>query len=175
MKLHNYITYNGVGGDEKFIKYTSSFNIYYGLKDIINYDLILRYKAMGNILQNNGQISLPEKLFIGGIGSIRGFEPYSLSPYTNENQIITYLGGTKSLTTSVEASIPLVDKIRLSLFYDYGMIGKNNFDEIQKSSYGLSLEWYSPIGPINLIFPKAIDNNRFDRVSTFEFTMGRSF
>jgi len=39
--------------------------------------------------------------------------------------------------------------MRLTFFYDYGMIGEENFDEIKRGGYGVSLEWYSPIGHIH--------------------------
>jgi len=174
--------YSGVGGDEKFLEASAKFGAYYGLEDIIDYDLILRYKLRATVLKDKGNIDIPEKLFMGGIGSVRGFEPYSISPSddsVDENGTSTrkYLGGMKSVINTVEASIPLskAAKMRLAFFYDYGMMGEDNIDEITKEGYGVALEWFSPMGPINLVFARARHPEELDRTSSFEFTMGRKF
>jgi outer membrane protein insertion porin family len=174
--------YSGVGGDEKFLEASAKFGAYYGLEDIIDYDLILRYKLRATVLEDKGHIDIPEKLFMGGIGSVRGFEPYSISPSddtVDENGTASrkYLGGMKSVINTVEASIPLskAAKMRLAFFYDYGMMGEDSIDEIKKEGYGVALEWFSPMGPINLVFAKARNPEDLDRTSSFEFTMGRKF
>lgn len=174
--------YSGVGGDEKFLEASAKFGAYYGLEDLIDYDMILRYKLRATILQDQGQIDLPEKLFLGGIGSVRGFEVYSISP-SNDTQdddgtwSREYLGGMKSLINTAEVSVPLskAAKMRLAFFYDYGMIGQSDVTEITKEGYGVALEWFSPMGPINLVFAKAKNPDVLDRTSSFEFTMGQKF
>ncbi len=174
--------YSGVGGDEKFLAYTGRFGAYYGMEDIIDYDLIFRYKVRANMIQDQGHISGPEKLFLGGVSSVRGYQPYTISPSdygVNDNgeTTRTIKGGKKSLVNTVEASIPLSNaaKMRLAFFADYGMIGENSFDEIRRAGYGVSLEWYSPMGPINLVFARAKNAGELERTSSFEFTMGRKF
>lgn len=176
------LAYAGVGGDEQFLEASAKFGAYYGLEDVIDYDMILRYKLRATILKDEGQISLPEKLFLGGIGSIRGFESYSISP-SNDTQDSDgtwsreYLGGMRSLINTVEASVPLskAAKMRLAFFYDYGMIGQSDVTEIKKEGYGVALEWFSPMGPINLVFARAKDPDALDRTASFEFTMGSKF
>jgi outer membrane protein insertion porin family len=174
--------YSGVGGDEKFLAYTGRFGAYYGMEDIIDYDLIFRYKVRANMIQDQGHISGPEKLFLGGVSSVRGYQPYTISPSNygvnnNGDTTRTIIGGKKSLVNTVEASIPLSEaaKMRLAFFADYGMIGENSFDEIRRAGYGVSLEWYSPMGPINLVFARAKNPGELERTSSFEFTMGRKF
>ncbi len=170
--------YAGVGGDQKFVEATGRFGAYYGLEDVIDYDLILRYKVRARALKNEGNIAIPERLYMGGIGSVRGYEPYSITPFTlDSNGKRKLKGGTKSLVNSVEASIPLskAAKMRLAFFYDYGMIGEKSFNDITKEGYGVSLEWLSPMGPINLVFGRAKNPDKLDRTSNFEFTMGRKF
>lgn len=174
--------YSGVGGDEKFLETSAKFGAYYGLEDIIDYDLILRYKLRAAVLQDKGHIDIPEKLFMGGIGSVRGFEPYSIAPSedsvdANGTATRKYLGGMKSMINTVEASIPLskAAKMRLAFFYDYGIMGEDKIDEITKEGYGVTLEWFSPMGPINLVFAKARNPEDLDRTASFEFTMGRKF
>ncbi|MDD2450877.1 MAG: outer membrane protein assembly factor BamA [Sulfurovum sp.] len=181
-----------------FTKFSGKFGAYYGMEDLIDYDLILRAKARTTVLfaENNAYIPIAERLFMGGIGSIRGYEPYSLSPQiiedggikriAEEGEVGKRIGGTKSASVSLEASIPLSEaaKMRLAFFVDYGMIGTDpiltkdgdlDFDDITRSSAGAVLEWQSGFGPINLVFAKAIDPKDGDRTSVFEFSMGTKF
>jgi len=172
------ILYPGGYGD--FTKVSGKFGVYYGLNDWIDYDLILRFKARATMIETGDDEKLPtaEKLFMGGIGSVRGYDPYSISPlFDPDDPYSTRVGGKKRASATVEASIPLSEaaKMRLAFFYDYGMIGEDSFTEITKSSAGAVIEWQSGFGPINLVFAQALDDDIGDRTSTFEFSMGTKF
>jgi len=172
------------GGYGNFTKVSGKFGAYYGLNDWMDYDLILRFKARGTVISKNDGEKIPvaERLFMGGIGSVRGYDPYSLSPEIDGDRV----GGTKRFSTSVEASIPLSEaaKMRLTFFCDYGMLGSDpepsptgtvSFEDISRSSVGAVIEWQSGFGPIDLVFAKAINPEDGDRTSTFEFSMGTKF
>ena len=163
------------GGYGKYVKTSAKLGLYYGVDDWIDYDLIIRFKARVSSIDSgdNEKIPVAEKLFMGGIGSVRGYEPYSLTP--GKNGFVT--GGKKRASFTVEASVPLSEsaKMRVAAFYDYGMIGEDSFNEIKRSSGGVVIEWQSPMGPINLVFAKALDDKIGDRTSSFEFSMGTKF
>ena len=163
-------------GYGNYVKSSAKLGLYYGMEDWIDYDLIFRLKARVSTIESGSGEKIPvaEKLFMGGIGSVRGFKPYSLTP-GDENGLIT--GGKKRASGTIEASIPLSQsaRMRLAFFYDIGMIGEEKFNEIQRSGTGVVLEWQSPMGPINLVFAKALDDEPGDRTSSFEFSMGTKF
>jgi outer membrane protein insertion porin family len=167
---------NGYG---KFMKTSAKLGLYYGMEDWIDYDLILRFKARATMINSGDNEKLPigEKLYMGGIGSVRGYDPYSLTPLADPNDLNSRIGGKKRASATVEASIPLSEaaKMRLAFFYDYGMIGEESFSDIKRSSTGVVIEWQSAFGPINLVFAKALDDEKGDRTSTFEFSMGTKF
>jgi len=166
-------------------KTSAKVGFYYGLEDWIDYDLILRLKARATYINRDKDKKLPtgEKLFMGGIGSVRGFDPYSLAPQSANGELI---GGTQRASGSVEASIPLSQaaKMRLAFFYDYGYISNDAdvfegsdilVNDISRSSTGVVVEWQSGFGPINLVFAYPIDEEEGDRTSVFEFSMGTRF
>jgi len=163
-------------GYGNYIKTSAKLGLYYGMEDWIDYDLILRFKARATTISSGEGEKIPvaEKLFMGGIGSVRGYDPYSLTP-GDANGFVT--GGKKRASVTFEASVPLstAAKMRVAAFYDYGMIGEDSFTEIKRSSVGAVLEWQSAFGPINLIFAKALDDKPGDRTSSFEFSMGTKF
>jgi len=204
-----------LGGTADFIKNRNLFSIYKGVEEYVGFDLIFRYKARYSYIfyddsSTDARTNLPtaERFYMGGVGSIRGYESYSLSPRDGQNRRI---GGRNMFTNSLEASFPLVPKakLRITAFYDYGFLeGKgqelfsnpNGYDpvteqdqynadlnaylndvstyktqNITRSSYGAAIEWFSPMGPIQLIFAKALDAQDGDQTATFEFTIGQRF
>lgn len=168
------LEYAGLGGDQKFLSSSSYFNFYQGLQDYIGYDLIYRYKASFYKVWNEGYLPINERIYLGGIRSLRGFESRSVSP---KNIYGDEIGGLIAFANSVELSFPLIDRIKLrgSLFFDYGMIGNKNLDEIQRMSTGFSVEWITPIGPLQLIFAKPLNNKKGDNINNFEFSIGTRF
>ena len=182
-------------GYADFTKLAARFGAYYGMEDWIDYDLILRFKARGTYISKEADAKLPiaERLFMGGIGSVRGYQPYSISPTLPNGDRI---GGTYRTSATVEASIPLSEaaKMRLAFFFDIGMVGTDDeryYDDftdpanpqvktykgenITRSSVGSVIEWQSGFGPINLVFGYALDDKPGDKTSTFEFSMGSKF
>lgn len=168
------------------------FGAYYGMEDLIDYDLIMRFKARGTWLEHaaNEKVPTAERLYMGGVGSVRGYSPYSISPYLSYTDPLTGLpienrfGGDKRGSATIEASIPLSEaaKMRLTFFADIGYIKADeikgaNFvqNNIQRSSVGAQIEWQSPFGAVNLIYGYALDDVPDDEKASFEFSMGTKF
>ncbi|EQA6116541.1 outer membrane protein assembly factor BamA [Campylobacter coli] len=168
------LEYAGLGGDQEFLSSSSKFNFYQGLQDYIGYDLIYRYKASFYKVWDEGYLPINQRIYLGGIRSLRGFESRTISP---KNEWGDEVGGTIAFANSVELSFPLIDRIKLrgSVFFDYGMIGNKNLDEIQRMSTGLGIEWITPIGPLQLVFAKPLNDKKGDDTNTFEFNLGTRF
>ncbi|MFW2607156.1 outer membrane protein assembly factor BamA [Aliarcobacter butzleri] len=168
------LEYAGVGGDSKYIKSTSSLKYFYSLEDLAELDWVLRLKTQVKMLFDNGQINQGDSLYLGGPKTLRGYKSYAFP----KNDSGYYTDPYKNLwANSAEMSFPLVPsaKMRWGVFYDYGMIGQDSFSDIQRSGAGLLLEWVSPMGPLQLIFARALDDEPGDDTSSFEFSFGASF
>ncbi len=176
---------SGLGGTADFIKARTNFSKYYGLQDLLGFDAIFRYKARYYALIDNGYIPLAEKFYMGGIGSVRGYQSYSLSPTVADATAtdgIRRVGGTQTFSNNVELSLPLIPKakMRLVAFADWGTISDNTTNNlltnnISRAGYGAGIEWFSPVGPIQLMFARPISPKAGDKTSSFEFTMGQRF
>jgi len=176
---------SGLGADANYLKSRTKFAKYYGLNDIVGFDAIFRYKARFYAMLDNGYIPLAEKFYMGGIGSVRGYESYSLSPTIKDDNAydgVRRIGGTQTFSNSVELSFPLVKKakMRLVTYLDWGFIAddisKNLLaNNISRAGYGAGIEWFSPVGPIQLMFSTPINPQAGDKTSRFEFTMGQRF
>jgi outer membrane protein insertion porin family len=149
-----------------------------------------------NTLQLSGQIgyadgygglSLPfyKNFYIGGIGSVRGYETASIGP---KDSFGNALGGQSMLVANVEYYFPMPglekDKsVRLSVFTDAGMVSgtdgpppTSSFEFSQtRYSVGLGLSWFSPVGPIKISVAKALNNKLEDRTQFFQFSLGTVF
>ncbi len=183
---------SGLGGDADFLKSRTNFAKYIGLDDYLGFDAIFRYKARYYALIDNGYVPLAEKFYMGGIGSVRGYESYSISPMiedstgndTYKGVPIRRIGGTQTFSNNVEMSFPLIPKakMRLVTYLDWGIISDNISKNIlsgtnnqSRAGYGAGLEWFSPVGPIQLMFSRAVSPQPGDKTSNFEFTMGQRF
>ncbi|AXX95141.1 beta-barrel assembly machinery complex, BamA/YaeT protein [Arcobacter ellisii] len=166
--------YAGIGGDSKYVKPSAYLKYFYSLEDLTELDWVLRLKTQMKTLIDNGQINQGDSLYLGGPKTLRGYKSsafpanetgYKTDPYKN------------LWANSAEMSFPLIPsaKMRWGLFYDYGMIGQDTFNDIERSGAGALLEWISPMGPLQLIFSRALDDEPGDDTSSFEFSLGASF
>ncbi|MFA6197144.1 MAG: outer membrane protein assembly factor BamA [Sulfurimonas sp.] len=168
----------GLGGDADFLKSRTTFGKFNGLEEYIGFDAIFRYKARYFNVSDTGFLPINEKLYLGGLGSVRGYQSYSISP-TEKNSVGTDIrtGGTQTFSNNVELSFPLVPKakMRLVTFADWGFVGQDSLDEYSRGGFGMGLEWFSPVGPIQLMFANPLNEQPGDKTSSFEFTMGQRF
>lgn len=167
------LKYAGFGEDAEYILSSTYFKYFYSLEDVTDLDIILRYKNSLKILQDTGNIPDSTTFYLGGASSVRGYKSYAFDPddYSDKERFARYF------TNTIELSFPLVPsaKMRWALFYDYGMVGEKSFSEITKAGNGLVISWYSPVGPLQFIFARAISPDAGDETSSFEFSLGTKF
>lgn len=174
-KTSTSIEFAGIGGDSQYMKSRSSFKYFHSIEDMTELDWIFRFKTQLSILADMGQINQGDSLYLGGTKTLRGFKSYAFGPNNDEGLVEDPY--KKLWANSAEISFPLIQssKMRWGLFYDYGMIGKTEFNQIQRSSTGALFEWISPVGPLQLIFAQPLDDKDGDDTSSFEFSLGASF
>jgi len=167
------ITYAGVGGTQKFLKNNIYGKFFYSLDDKYEIPVVLKYKFRAGYLKEIGYTPISERYYLGGLGSVRGYNWGSISPKDSSGNSI---GGDRMFTNSAEVSVPvsLKRKMWLSAFVDNGSIGKTSFD-ITRSSYGLSFDWITPIGPLDFTYALPIGSKEGDDLRKFEFSIGTSF
>ncbi len=172
----------GLGADANFFKSRTTLNKYNGLEPYLGFDAIFRWKNRYFAAADTGFLPQAEGFYMGGLGSVRGYESYSL-PYTiDKNGDPVRVSGTQTASTNIEMSFPLVPKakMRFSLFYDIGWIrtGRPELGDVPdmfRMGYGAGLEWFSPVGPLQLVFANPVNPETDDKISHFEFTIGQRF
>ncbi len=183
-------TYAGIGGDIKYLKQEGNANYYIPL---ISKKFILKFSGRFGHIDGIGQDVKSNNNFILGGNSFRGFEYAGLGPrtITSDGTAVNgdAVGGKLYYASTTELKFPLgLPKevgINASLFHDIGTL--KSVDNINqenteiadsgslRSSYGLSIIWSSPMGPIRLDFSKIAKAEKYDRTETFRFSFGSSF
>lgn len=165
--------YAGPGGDSEYILSSTYFKYFYSLENLIDYDIIFRYKNNLKLLESTGYIPDSLTFYLGGPSSVRGYSSYAFDPddYTGTTRFGKYF------TNTIELSFPLLPsaKMRWGVFYDHGMIGEDSFSQVSRSGTGALISWNSPVGPVQFIFSNAIDAEEGDDTSSFEFSLGSKF
>ena len=119
--------------------------------------------------------------YLGGPGSVRGYQPYSLGP---QDAFGNALGGTRKLVGNAEVQFPVPgsgpDKsLRLAVFLDGGQVYAANqkIDPGElRFSTGLALSWSSPFGPLKLSLAQPLNEKKgVDRLQRLQFTFGTGF
>jgi outer membrane protein insertion porin family len=130
---------------------------------------------------SNRPYPLFKNYFVGGLGSVRGFQQSTLGPSDSTNSL--YLGGPKKIVLNAELMAPFPGAgndrtLRLFAFTDVGRaFGENekiNLNEL-RSSIGVGLSWISPMGPLRFSYALPMKRQVADKIQRLQFQIGTSF
>ena len=126
-----------------------------------------------------------KNFFMGGVNSVRGFDNGSLGPRDIDpvTKLDFAVGGTKRLLGNAELFFPVPGlknskQFRLSGFLDAGNVyGANESFDLGNLRYstGLGISWFSPFGPLKLVFAKPLNKQTGDTTQTIQFQLGQQF
>ena len=112
---------------------------------------------------------------------LRGFETGKLGPVDGTD----YIGGNYAAALNVSTTLPMFlknfESIDLRYFVDAGNVwGVDYSDTIDdsnviRSSTGLGVNWFTPIGPMNFSFIQNLSKAKSDKVESFQFNIGTTF
>ena len=85
-----------------------------------------------------------------------------------------------NFTTTLPQILPNSQNTDIVLFFDaaniWGVDYNSSLDDNKvKSSIGIGLDWFSPIGPMNFSFAQPITKSSSDVTETFRFNLGTTF
>jgi len=126
-----------------------------------------------------------------GLGTVRGFEPGSLTTAAQRQVTLptgalsssTATGGTKRMTMNAEVLSPFPGggndrTLRWFGFADMGGVyGADDAIQVDamRASVGVGISWISPVGPLRLAWAKPIRQFDGDKIQTMAFQIGTSF
>ncbi len=120
------------------------------------------------------RLNLPRK-------RLRGFESGRIGPVDAND----YVGGNYAASLNFQTNLPFIFPSFQSLDFNYfvdagnvwGVDYSNAIDDSNeiRSSTGVGLEWFSPIGPFTFTLAQPISKKSTDKTQTFQFNIGTTF
>jgi outer membrane protein insertion porin family len=173
-----------VGGDVRYLRASYQYQQYFPLTKkytlAFNTDL-----GWGQGLKGQ-EYPLFKNFYVGGLGSVRGFEQSTLGPTrptSSTNLAPMYLGGSKKVVFNAEFITPFPGAgndrtLRLFGFTDIGRaFGENENISLGdlRASAGIGLSWISPMGPLRFSYAMPIRQQTGDKIQRLQFQIGTSF
>ena len=137
------------------------------------------YGSMVNSLNDENvrvsdRLNLPRK-------KLRGFQFGRIGPVDNGD----YVGGNYAAAINFSSTLPMilpsVENIDFRYFIDAGNVWgidySSSLDDSNKlrSSTGLAIDWFTPIGPMNFSLAQDITKATTDKTEGFQFNLGTTF
>ena len=129
---------------------------------------------------NNDDVKLSERIFLPS-SKLRGFETGKIGPKDGND----FIGGNYATALNFSSTIPQLlensQNIDILFFLDaanvWGVDYDNSINDNSKirSSFGIGVDWLTPIGPINFTFAEPITKANTDITETFRFNLGTTF
>ena len=153
---------------------------YYNYFDLFekNISSIAFYFETANSI-NNKDIKLSERINIP-TRRLRGFESGRVGPKDGDD----FIGGNFAYSINFSSNIPQFfeesQDVEFLLFTDIADIWGVDYDSSLndskiRSSIGLALDWFSPVGPMNFSLSHPISKADTDKTESFRFNLGTSF
>jgi len=137
------------------------------------------YASASNSLTGK-DIKLSDRLFLPS-NRLRGFESGKIGPKDGAD----FVGGNYALAFNAATTLPQVlpsfQNTNFSIFFDVANVwgvdyfqGDDEGSEI-RSSIGLVIDFFTPIGPLNFSFSEPISKGKNDITESFRFNLGTTF
>jgi outer membrane protein insertion porin family len=168
-----------MAGDVRYVRTNYQFQQYFPLTK--QYTLALNTDLGWGQGLNGQPYPLFKNFYVGGLGSVRGFQQSTLGPESLTPGI--YLGGAKKMVFNAEFITPFPgagnDKtLRMFAFTDagraFGQDEKVTFSELRASA-GIGLSWISPMGPLRFSYAVPLRSQTSDKIQRLQFQIGTSF
>ena len=112
---------------------------------------------------------------------MRGFETGKLGPVDKKDFVGGNYAATLNFNTTLPMILPSFENIDLKYFVDIGNLWgvdySKNIDQSNtiRSSTGLTIDWFTPIGPLNFSLAQSLSKADSDVTESFQFNLGTTF
>ncbi len=112
---------------------------------------------------------------------LRGFENGKVGPVDGKDYVGGNYASTLNLSTTLPMLFPSFESVDFKYFLDLGnvwgvdyssTVGESN---ILRSSTGLNVDWFTPVGPLNFSLSQSLSQASTDKTEKFQFNLGTTF
>ncbi len=163
------------GASLQYFKTNYQYQRYFPLSR--DYTLLLNGEAGYGDGYDDRPLPFFKNFFAGGVNSVRGYRSSTIGPKDSNGDT---RGGSSRLVGNTEFLFPFPGlqndrSVRLSVFFDAGMIADKFDADAFRYSTGLGLFWSSPFGPLKISVAAPLNADSLDRKQAFQFTFGGAF
>ena len=143
---------------------------------ITKFDLYARAKnsLTGDDVRVSERLHLPRK-------KLKGFITRGIGPVDGDD----FIGGNFTAALNFTSTLPMflqsLENVDMQFFIDaanvWGVDYRDNYDDSNKirSSTGVTIDWFTPIGPLNVSLAQPLSQVSTDKTETFQFNLGTTF
>ena len=111
---------------------------------------------------------------------LRGFESGKIGPKDGNEYVGGNYGTAMSLNSTVPNFLNGYENIDLNIFFDAANLWHVDYDNTLdsnkiRSATGLSVNWFTPIGPLSFSYSIPLSEKNTDKTESFRFRIGTSF
>ena len=153
------------------------FSKYEQFNDIIG-SVSIYTRAVNSI--NDEDVRISNRLYLPS-RKLRGFEPGKIGPTDSGD----FVGGNYATAVNIVTTLPklfaTVQNAEFQFFFDaanvWGVDYSDTIDDSNKlrTSTGVAVNWYTPIGPLNFSLAQPITKAKSDKTESFRFNLGTTF
>ena len=128
----------------------------------------------GDDVKVSNRLSLPKQ-------KLRGFERGKVGPVDNKD----YIGGNYAMSLNFNTTLPMLlpnfENVDFKYFFDIANLwGVDYSDTVDnssniRSSTGISVDWFTPVGPLNFSLSQNLSKASTDVTEKFQFNLGTTF
>ena len=145
-------------------------------------DMITNFGVYGRAINsvNDEDVRVTDRLSLPR-NKLKGFQSGRIGPVDNKD----YVGGNYAVSLNFDTTLPMIlpslESIDFKYFLDAGNVwGIDYSDTIDdsnkiRSATGITIDWFTPIGPLNFSFAKDISKASTDKTESFQFNLGTTF
>ena len=164
--------------DDFALSNSYEFKKWHELENSMVVDINFYGKAINSLTDEDVRVS--NRLGLSS-SRMRGFETGKIGPRDGND----YVGGNYAAAINLSTTLPMLlesfENIDMKYFIDAGNVwGVDYSDTVDesnsiRSSTGLTVNWFTPIGPMNFAFIQNISKASTDKTESFQFNIGTSF
>jgi len=129
---------------------------------------------------SNENVKLSERIFLPS-SKLRGFVVGGVGPKDGADFVGGNYASSINLISTLPKLLPNLQNTDLSVFVDAANIWGVDYDSSLndsnkiRSSFGIALDWLTPIGPLNFSLSQPITKALTDQTESFRFNLGTTF
>tara|TARA_B100001093_G_C26836663_1_gene1018645 strand:+ start:65 stop:2317 length:2253 start_codon:yes stop_codon:yes gene_type:complete len=155
----------------------------YEIKNYYEYydDLVASVSVFGKAANSLGDehVRISNRLYLP-VRKLRGFEAGKIGPIDGGD----FVGGNYLAAFNAQSELPIFESLEtmdFNIFYDAANVwgvdysSSINNSSALRSSVGVGVDWYTPIGPLSFSLAQPISKKSTDKTESFRFSLGTTF